>query len=159
MNKKIQIYPMLTKDEMKVLFFLLPLSKNYPNIDLWFFNKVIPGYRNGSRRIIIKKNKDSEIIGLGIGKNENGEKKICTVRVHPNYRNKGIGKKLIVELMDWLKEDRPYFTINEQNLESFQKLFKDFNFKMTKEMSGLYNKKNKELIFNTKSVFYNKRQF
>ena len=131
---------------------MLPLSKSYPNIDLWFFNKIIPGWRSGTRKIIAIRNKDNKIVGLGIGKNEDNEKKICTVRVHPNYQNKGIGKKLIAKLIIWLKEDKPYFTVDVKKLDNFQKLFDDFNFKLVGEVDNLYNNKNKELIFNVKPV-------
>jgi hypothetical protein len=72
----------ITDQERRVLAFLLPLSADYPGIDRWFVLKVVPGLRRGTR-YLLPMERDGELVGLGIAKKEEDERKICTVRVAP----------------------------------------------------------------------------
>src|SRR5271155_2997607 len=83
------IWPLeLLPHESEALSFLLPLSDDYPDVERWFYTKVVPGLRAGSRTLL-RVERRSQLVGLGIGKNEPGERKICTVRVAPSHLGHG----------------------------------------------------------------------
>ena len=69
-----------TPEEREALAFLLPLSEHYPGFDRWFITTVIPGIRNGTRKIV-RLERGGYLIGMGIAKHDELERKICTVRI------------------------------------------------------------------------------
>jgi hypothetical protein len=57
----------LTPIEKAAREFLVPLSVDYPGIDNWFMQKVIPGIETGAR-FLLPYERDDKIVGLGIEK-------------------------------------------------------------------------------------------
>ena len=137
----------LSEDHRRMLAFLLPLSSDYPHIDLWFTDKVIAGERLGTRHIVSFE-RDNRLVALGIAKNEDGEKKICTVRVHPNYFGRGLGVRIFDDLLDWLQDDKPALTVSEDKLRLFRRLFDHYGFVQTSVTPDLYRKGKSELGYN-----------
>lgn len=131
----------------EALEFLLPLSLDYPNIEHWYRRKVIPGFYRGTRQII-RVERDGRLVGLGIAKNECGERKICTVRVSPAYFGRGIGVRLFDGLLRWLDFDQPCLTVSEERLPQFHKIFDYYGFKMTSSQLGLYTPRSVEVGYN-----------
>ena len=86
--------PSLSAKEAEALAFLLPLSDDYPGIDHWYLTKVVPGLHAGTR-YLFRVERGEELVGIGIGKIEAHERKICTVRVAPHFANRGIGVRSI----------------------------------------------------------------
>jgi GNAT superfamily N-acetyltransferase len=142
--------PALSSQEVEALHFLLPLSKDYPGIEEWFHQKVIPGVRAGTRTIL-RVERDGNLVGVGIGKNEHGERKICTVRVAPEYFGRGIGVRLFDRLMEWLNDDKPHLTVGEAKLPLFDKIFDRYGFDLTSKRQGLYLPHVSELGFNDRA--------
>jgi GNAT superfamily N-acetyltransferase len=147
-NRKQMILPLeLFPHESEALCFLLPLSVDYPGIESWFYAKVIPGLRNGHRQLL-RVERDGQLIGLGIAKNEPDECKICTVRVAPSHVGRGIGVRIFDGLMRWLDVDQPHLTINACKLPLFERIFDYYRFTFTSVREGLYVPGGCELGYN-----------
>lgn len=136
----------LTADEAEALAFLLPLSGDYPGIDLWYFSKVIPGLRAGTR-FILPVRRQGDLVGLGIAKSDD-EKKICTVRVAPSHVGRGTGVRIFDGLMRWLDNDRPHLTVSDGKLPQFERIFDYYGFNETSKKRGLYVPSSVEHRFN-----------
>lgn len=133
--------------EARALAFLLPLSGDYPEIHAWFTNKVLPGLRVGTR-FLLPVERDGQLVGLGIAKNEADERKICTVRIAPNYAGRGMGVRLFDGLLRWLDDDRPHLTVSTTKLPQFERIFEYYKFDLTSMHSGLYVPRVTECCFN-----------
>lgn len=133
--------------EREALAFLLPLSHDYPNIENWFRLKVVPGLRAGARTLICVERHGS-VVGVGIGKYEPEERKICTVRVAPSYFGRGIGPRLFDSLLHWLETDQPHLTISERKLPAFERIFERYGFKCSSSRANLYIPGVTELSYN-----------
>lgn len=139
--------PELTPREAQALAFLLPLSDDYPDIANWFINKVVPGLRAGTR-VLLPVERDGNLVGLGIAKNEADERKICTVRIAPNYVGRGVGLRLFDDLLRWLDDDHPHLTVSSSKLPLFGRIFDYYGFHHTSKFEGLYKPKAIELGYN-----------
>lgn len=127
----------LTLEEQETLAFLLPLSEDYPHFEFWFRSRVIPGLRAGTRHIV-RVQRGGTLIGIGIGKREDFEQKICTVRVAAPFFGRGFGLKVFDALLHWLGTDQPHFTISEKKLPAFQRIFDSYGFEQTSSQFGRY---------------------
>lgn len=139
--------PDLRPDEKEALAFLMPLSHDYPDIDRWFRLKVVPGLRTGTRTLVCIE-RGGVIVGVGIGKHESGERKICTVRVTPSYFGRGVGLRLFDKLLTWLQTDQPHLTVSELKLPAFERIFDRYGFKYSSSHTGLYVSGVTELHYN-----------
>ena len=131
----------------EIMRFLIPLSQDYPEIFEWFHTKVIPGALCGTRKLILKQ-RNNEIVALGIAKKEDAENKICTVRVAHEYVGKGLGVRVFDELLEWLNVSKPLLTVSEYKYPQFKKLFEHYGFVLTSINDGMYLPGKKEFIFN-----------
>jgi len=131
----------------EILSFLLPLSSEYPGIQDWYFNKVIPGEQANTRKTI-RIYRDNRLVGLGIGKKEAFEEKICTVRVLPEYAGQGIGSEIFERLMEWIGSDQPVITVNDSKVALFEPIFKKFGFRLTSIQRGVYAEGALEFFYN-----------
>lgn len=131
----------------QVIQFITELSNDYPNIESWLGQKVFPGIITGSRKVTVIY-REHRIAAVGIAKNENGEKKICTVRVSNFYSGYGMGIRIFNELMEWLETDKPHLTVSENKLPMFQRIFDHFGFTCTSTHKGRYREGAVEYFFN-----------
>lgn len=139
----------LSAIESRALEFILPLSPEYPQINLWFRNKVVPGLQGGSRKLLVVE-RHGQIVALGIGKIEGGENKICTVRVAPEYYGRGMGVRIFDDLMSWMGDDKPLATVSENKLPQFRRIFDHFGYELTSVHNGRYLPRTAEYLFNEK---------
>ncbi|MCA0015023.1 GNAT family N-acetyltransferase [Mesorhizobium sp. B292B1B] len=137
----------LLPSEAEALRFLLPLSNDYPGIDRWFATKVVPGLRVGSRTLL-RIERDGDLVGLGIAKKEDNERKICTVRIAPSHAGKGIGVRIFDRLLMWLDDDKPHLTVSSEKLPLFERIFDYYGFDLTSKNHGLYLPRSVELGYN-----------
>ncbi|BCP52692.1 hypothetical protein K32_13090 [Kaistia sp. 32K] len=137
----------LTEREQEALAFLVPLSGEYPAIESWFTNKVVPGLRTESR-LLHRIERDGTLVGLGIAKREPGENKICTVRVSPLYEGRGHGLRIFDALLKWLDVDKPHLTIGQRKLPAFERVFEWYGFNITSVRHGQYTPNQNELGYN-----------
>jgi hypothetical protein len=145
-SKLIETLP-LRDEEREALAFLVPLSDDYPGIENWFREKVVPGLRNDSR-ILLRVERHGQLIGLAIGKREPDENKICTVRIAPSYFGRGIGVRLFDEVLRWLNDDKPHLTVSETRLPAFERIFDFYGFKSTSVQPDLYIPNISEIAYN-----------
>ena len=120
----------------------------YPNHIDWFYNKQLPGVISGTRDILFVQNDENEIIAVSCLKDEEDEKKICTLYVKEEYRNKGIGTALIEKSMDYLQTDKPFLTITESSLSSFVPIIYKYDWRLTEIVDGIYDINSKEYCYN-----------
>ncbi|WP_339159248.1 GNAT family N-acetyltransferase [Methylobacterium bullatum] len=143
----------LPNEASEALAFILPLSQDYPGIEGWFLTKVVPGLRDGTR-FLYRVERSGRLVGLGIAKRTQAEKKICTVRIAPDYVGRGIGLKIFDGLLHWLDTDQPHFTVGEHKLPAFDRIFDWYGFKVTSLNESLYIPQRIELAYNERSIFH-----
>jgi GNAT superfamily N-acetyltransferase len=120
----------LSPFERSVLAFLAPLRWDYPEFQTWYLTKVIPGKRIGERRVFVKFNENT-MIAVGIAKATSDEKKICTLYVSPDYRAQGVGRDLIVRMLQWLKTPTPVIAIKQTHLEPFLPIIEQYDWQLS----------------------------
>lgn len=103
------------------------LEAIYPGFTHWFDSKVQPGIIAGTRYLNVIEH-DGMLTGIVIAKNEEGERKLCTVWVHPDFRGRGIGGRLIKAACLWLGTDRPLASVSETNFVTVNGLLKRLGF-------------------------------
>ena len=88
------------------------------------------------------------MIALGIAKDEVDEKKICTLRVSNLYAGRGLGYRLMDEMLHWLDVDQPHVTVGAHKWPLFERMFDHYQFQMTDQCVGLYRPSRVEFGFN-----------
>jgi ribosomal protein S18 acetylase RimI-like enzyme len=128
---------------------LFDLSFYYPNFHHWYFAKVRAGLELGSRDLLIATRNDS-IVGIAILKNDifQREKKICTLKVMPQYLRQGIGSHLFDLSMTILDTDRPLITVPGRNFFEFKNIFNRLGYTFSKTYPSLYSPNKVEFSFN-----------
>lgn len=137
----------ITPHEREALAFLLPLSADYPGFEHWYLTRVVPGLRNQTRQLV-RMERDGKLIGVGIGKKDETESKICTVRIADSHFGRGLGLRVFDALLDWLGTDRPHLTVSESKFPAFERIFRYYKFQMTSAHPGLYVRDTVELAYN-----------
>lgn len=145
-----EVYPL----ELKNIFYNFIKEKKllYPKFGEWF-NKILIENLNfpNKREIFICINKEKLLInicGIMILKNYKEEKKICTLYVLENFRNKKIGSQMIKKSFEYLGTNKPFITIPEEEYLNFKPLLNKFNFIETKRIKGYYRKDKIEYFYN-----------
>ncbi len=148
----------LQKDDLvwieRVYHELKVLNGEYPNFYDWYYNKVVKALDNQSRSIFVVA-EGTDIAGVLIAK-DYFEKKICTLRVSPQYCHRGIGKLLFEKSFELLNTDKPIITVSEEHVFEFNKLLKYFNFSKEKIYLNYYRRGKAEISYNG---FLNKEAF
>lgn len=130
-------------------FYLFDLSFYYPNFHHWYFTKVRAGLELGSRDLLIATRNDA-IVGIAILKNDifQGEKKICTLKVMPQYLRQGIGSHLFDLSMTILDTDRPLITVPGRKFFEFKNIFHRLGYTLNNTYPSLYHNNEVEYSFN-----------
>jgi hypothetical protein len=145
-----EVYPL----ELKNIFYNFIKEKKllYPKFEEWFNKILIENYNFPNKReIFICINKEKLLInicGIMILKNYKKEKKICTLYVLENFRNKKIGSQMIKKSFEYLRTNKPFITIPEEEYLNFKPLLNKFNFIETKRIKGYYRKDKIEYFYN-----------
>lgn len=124
------------------------LQEEYPDFEKWFFGKVIPETLSKSnKRKVFTAYCENNLAGILITKDAE-EKKICTLRVLPNYRNLGIGHQLMDCAIKTLNLAKPLITVSDCHIDEFSNLFREYDFNLTEFQYGLYRENHLEYVFN-----------
>lgn len=125
------------------------ICDDYPYHFDHYYNKYLPGLKDGSR----------EIIGCYIGKRPVGviilkrtdeEDKICTLFVEDEYRGKGVASLLIKHGMRFLGTTTPVITIADYKVPQFEGIIKKYGWRHTETLEkGYYNDRSTEWVFNS----------
>ena len=145
-----EVYPL----ELKNIFYNFIKEKKllYPKFEEWFNKILIENYNFPNKReIFFCINKEKLLInicGIMILKNYKEEKKICTLYILENFRNKKIGSQMIKKSFEYLRTNKPFITIPEEEYLNFKPLLNKFNFIETKRIKGYYRKDKIEYFYN-----------
>lgn len=135
------------KDINGIKYLLISLEDYYPSFESWLNNKVIDDLENPSTIIVTSKEGDV-ITGVSIGK-KGLETKLRCVRVHPEFRQSGLGLRLIEKTFDLLECDKPLCTVSEEMIHDYSRPFVNrYGFKLSEVAKGMYRKSKLEYIFN-----------
>lgn len=131
----------------QVFYFLRNLEVEYRGFSAWYWNKVVPSVLVGDKEMIVAKF-NREITGVIIIKNEANEKKICTLRVKKEFRNHGIGRRLMEMAFMELNTQEPFITVSSMRIMQFKNIFKYYGFKPSAIYNNYYNSGRIEICFN-----------
>lgn len=123
------------------------LRSSYPHFDDWFMSKVLPGIFTGERTLIIEE-RGSAVVGLLILKHTATEKKLCTLRVRPEFESRGLGVRLFETAFERLGTERPLLSVSESTLPKFSRIFEHFGFAQAGAYQGLYLPRIHEFSYN-----------
>lgn len=138
----------ITQEKFHIVYnHLKELERYYPNFKQWYYNTVGQSLTINTRKIIIEQ-RDGDIAGIAIIKNDINERKICTVKVMPPFLNRGIGIKLFERSMDYLGTRKPLLSVDEDRLPFFKKIFDKYEFRQTQILQDYYRIGKKEFVFN-----------
>ena len=143
------------KSKDKLYNYLKDLAQSYPDFDRWFYNTVIPELEDKTekREIIIalselEEIKNTVLTGIAILKKTKEEKKICTFRIHEDYRNQGIGTELFEECFKFLGTKKPIFTVSSDRKEMFQGHIDKYHFEEMQQLKDYYMNDSIEYVYN-----------
>ena len=126
------------------------ITTDYPKHKSWFYQKHLPAtlQPNSGRDIIFAHDQDGFLYGTSFVKEDDMEKKICTLFVDENSRGLGVGTALVEKSMEVLGTTKPMITLADYKLPMFEGLIEKYGWVQTQEVTGLYNDKSAELVFN-----------
>lgn len=119
----------------------------YPDFDEWLLDKVIPGIYSGERTAVVEL-RDSAVAGLLIVKHTDNERKLCTLRVRPDFECRGLGVRLFEAAFELLGTDRPLLSISEPSIPKFARLLTHFGFSKEAVYGGRYLPHVNEISYN-----------
>jgi hypothetical protein len=125
---------------------LAPLEATYPAFRSWFFSTVVPAHSD-ERAVFVAKNHNC-ILGIGIAKRSQTERKLCTLWTAPAARNKGVALAIAQQAFEWLETSHPLFTVPEERLSEFRQLLNRWQFKQVTAIVGYYRPTKTEYVFN-----------
>lgn len=146
-------YSQISPDQRSLYYiriknFLRKLVYEYNGFEKWFSGLFISdGLLKKDREIIICEY-NFQLVGISILKNDNIEKKICTLRVSKPFQKQGIGRQLMELSFEWLDDEKPLITIHNSKKHEFKKLFKHYNFQLEEKKWGYYRLFTTELVYN-----------
>lgn len=135
--------------KMQLFDFLSDLKTWYPEFPQWYARLFVGDDLVAGREIFLCM-VAGKIAGAIILKKSDVEKKICTIRVAPQYQHLGIGTKLMESGICWLSCEKPLITVNEKAFPQYEKLFSKFGFVKTQERRGYYVPRLMEYVYNGK---------
>lgn len=121
---------------------------DYPERFRWCWTKQAPGVLDETREIIAACI-NGRIAGVIFLKKDGAERKICTLYVLDEFREKGLATVLLNEAFAWLGTTRPLITIADYKVGMFEGLIKKHHWRKTQVLdSGYYNNHSKEFVYN-----------
>lgn len=123
--------------------FIVP---DYPYHFEWYFTKTVPAIFSGNRDIFAAIY-EGKVVGVLIAKKDKEEKKICTLWVDKNMRNKHIATLLLESSFKFLETNKPLITIADYKLNLFLGIITKYGWEETQRLKGYYNDST-EIVFN-----------
>lgn len=133
-------------DQQLFRFISDSITPYYPNGAEWLCTKVFSD--NSNRLLLISQLPDGLVNGFSILKNDDFEKKICTLFVSPDFRGNGIGTALLNRSLDLLGCDKPLITVSDDLLLSFIPLLSHYGFENVASYTDRYRDGHIEYSFN-----------
>lgn len=108
---------------------------------------MLPGLASGERTIVVEE-RLGRAAGLVVLKHTHAERKLCTLRVRPEFEFRGLGVRLFDTAFEVLETRHPLLSVSEVALPKFSKLFQHFGFACEAAYRGLYVPRVHELAYN-----------
>ena len=140
----------------RILHLLEPAKASYPKLEKWYRHTFLPGLKKRERAYVMIHDAET-LVGCALLKRTADEKKISSLFVHPDYRQKGVGEKLLTVAMKDLGPGVS-LTVSEENLSSLQPLLQKFEFTLTSSRKGFYVRDKKEYFFKSSRVIFPPRK-
>jgi predicted transcriptional regulator len=140
-------------DNYRVVFDLIKKhQENYPNIEKWFKNKVVPGIKSNERGVYIGFNNEIPIASAVVKKGEHA--KFCHLHIDEELRHQNIGDIFFVLMSIYIKKYAKdvHFSLPEGLWETKKNFFKSYGFDNVKKYETQYRLFEEEL---TTSIDYN----
>ncbi|WP_273023477.1 GNAT family N-acetyltransferase [Rheinheimera sp.] len=122
--------------------FLSDVSYLYPNFESWLNFKV----RRNSRSILLAHDGNT-LAGVSILKNVDGEKKISTFYIAPQFRGQMLGQSLMTQSLQFLDSAETFITVSEERNRELVPLLNSNGFKLQKVVPNLYRDGKSELFY------------
>lgn len=120
------------------------MSKNYPDFYRWL-SKLTPSEETP----ILTAHRNSNLVGVCIGKKTIEEIKLRMIRIHPEFQKTGLGVRMIDAMLEILECNKPYATVPEEMLHQFSRPFINrYGFDLDEVNKGMYRKGKLEYVFN-----------
>ena len=132
----------------QIYSFLFLLNYEYPNFTRWYQSLFNNNHLLQKDREILLCSIDDRVVGVSVLKNNRDGKKICTLRVSPEYQGLGIGSKLLEKSFEIFNDDKPLITIHVSKYHEFKRLFERYNFTLEQQIQGYYGLLRSELSYN-----------
>lgn len=114
------------------------LKNDYPQFCNWFDNKIISEITSEKRKVILASTRLNDFAGVLILKNTFSEKKICTLYVSSEIRNRKLGDLFFNIAFDKLGTDKPMITISDYHAADFYKLLGKYKFDLSEIIPDYY---------------------
>lgn len=123
---------------------------DYPKHKSWFYQKHLPATleENSGRDIVFACDAEENMYGTAFIKKDEEEKKICTLFVREDARGMGVATQLVERSMEILETTKPMITLADYKLPMFEGLIEKYDWERTQEISGLYNDRSTEFVYN-----------
>lgn len=132
----------------KVRHFLYDLNCDYPFFEEWLEHVFVMTYTEERTIITCESDDNMDIYGVCIIKNNEEEKKICTLRVATEMQRRGIGTHLVSIAITLLGDEYPLITVPQKHLYPYERFLSFFNFKISDKVKSVYNEDTYEYYFN-----------
>jgi len=122
------------------------VDEKYPGIDIWFKKKVLPGLKEKDRFAYLIYYQDNPIGSAIIKKGQ--EAKLCSMRIAPALRQKGIGSLLMSLMGREIRNyaGKVYFTAPESTYLDWKPFFDKWGFHRLGEAGIQYRMFDKEIL-------------
>jgi hypothetical protein len=127
--------------------FIANLDNYYPDINNWYHYQIV-GQLDQPSNILLQAYSDETLIGICIGKKSN-ENKLRCVRVSNDFKNTGLGVRLINTMLEELEDTKPLITVSEELLHEYSRVFHHYyNFRIEEIRRGVYRRNKLEYVYN-----------
>lgn len=118
---------------------------NYPNIEQWFKNKVIPGVKDGQRSVYIGFHNEIPIATAVVKKGE--DSKFCHLHIDKEFRHQNIGDIFFMLMATYIRgfAKRVHFSLPEGLWQEKKSFFNSFGFNQVKKCETQYRNFEEEL--------------
>lgn len=123
------------------------LAYLYPDIKSWYWSIFAKGFEGHEREVLIARENSGQLAGFSLLKNTFFEKKICTFYILPEFRESGLGRKLLPLAIDVIGGKDIGITVSDPVDKSLKPLLLSNGFEFESIESGLYLPQHKEIFY------------
>lgn len=137
--------PPTLKAEVREFLCSEAAAADYPNIAAWWDRKVLPRLAQpgprlpGQDRVVHLALQEGKVVGVSVSKKSPKSWKICTLRVHPENRNQGIGNLLLLHTFN-------HAWISQRTTKTFRRMHLTISEAVDKQCGAFFAKRGFRLV-------------